>query len=107
MHELQHMTHQMTMLEQIARAICKATGDNWDREGPAGLMDAYGPMARAVVQAMLKPSEAMLSAGRKANMLVKDNRLGMSYVAPNPAYQAMLGVILNETPETQNNPTRR
>lgn len=43
--------------ERIARAICRAIGDDWDREGPDGLTDHYGEIADAAlaeVAAMLK-----------------------------------------------------
>lgn len=52
----------MTTLEKMARAICKAQGDDWYREGPGGLMEAYGPLARAALEAMREPSDADLEA---------------------------------------------
>lgn len=52
----------MTMLEKVARAICEAQGDEWGREGPVGLMDAYGPFARAALQALREPTEEMVEA---------------------------------------------
>ena len=49
------MTKKPTDLrERIARAICAAVGDNWNREGPRGLMPAYGPMADAAIKEQAK-----------------------------------------------------
>lgn len=56
----------MNMREKIARAICKASGDDWDREGPEGLMQAYGQAADAVLDALMEPTEGMVKAGRAA-----------------------------------------
>lgn len=33
----------MTAREAVARALCAAEGDDWEREGPSGLLEAYGP----------------------------------------------------------------
>lgn len=57
----------MIPLERVARAICKADGDDWNREGnQGGLMEVYGPLARAAVKAFRTPSAAMIEAGARA-----------------------------------------
>lgn len=45
----------MDTREAVARAICIAEGDDWNREGgELGLMDAYGYLADAAIAAHLK-----------------------------------------------------
>lgn len=39
-------------VEVVARALCEAEGDDWFREGPHGLTEAYGPLARAAITAL-------------------------------------------------------
>lgn len=39
-------------VEEVARAICEALGDDWDREGVDGLADAYTPLARAAINTL-------------------------------------------------------
>lgn len=38
-------------LTAAARALCRSLGDDWLREGPQGLMSAYGSMTRAAIEA--------------------------------------------------------
>ena len=84
----------MNMLEKIARGICKALGDDWEREGPNGLIEAYEPAARAAVEAMMEPSESMLKAG-----------FGFTLQGDTASsYQAMLRAILAETPTNAPHP---
>lgn len=37
----------------VAKAICAEMGDDWEREGPGDvLMEAYGPLADAAIEAL-------------------------------------------------------
>ena len=36
-------------IRSVAKAICGALGDEWSREGPAGLMEVYSPAAQAAI----------------------------------------------------------
>lgn len=59
----------MDMIEKIAKAMCEANGTIWG--GPRGEDDpdfllvklSYMRMARAAIEAMREPTEAMLKAG--------------------------------------------
>lgn len=51
--------NERTERERVARAICDTSGDDWHREGPEGLMDAYGPLADAAIAA-LRPADSGL-----------------------------------------------
>ena len=39
---------------EVAKAICAAFDDQWTREGPSGLIEAYGPVADAALDAAAK-----------------------------------------------------
>ena len=53
----------MTMIEKVARAICKSRDAlNWDAHPHEQMMLAYGDEARAAIEAMMEPSEAMKTA---------------------------------------------
>lgn len=42
----------------VAKAICSAMGDDWEREGPGDvLLEAYGPLADAALSALRPGSE--------------------------------------------------
>ena len=51
----------MTMVERVAVAICRALGDDPDREGER--LTAYDDAARAAIEAMRDPTPEMLEAG--------------------------------------------
>lgn len=53
------------MVERVAKAICEAIGDDWNREGVEGLAAAYQPMAIAAIKAMREPTEAMIEASNR------------------------------------------
>ena len=63
------------LVSEVAKAICKAQGDDWTREGPNGLMLAYGPIAEAAIATVAKALEnvtpEMVDAWEKANWLPK------------------------------------
>ena len=69
------MSDHEKLVEEVAKAICKAQGDDWTREGPKGLMLAYGPIARAAIATVVKALEnvtpGMVEAWEKANWLPK------------------------------------
>lgn len=82
----------MNMREKIARAICKANGDDWDREGPEGLMQAYGQVADIVLDALMEPTEWMKLAGSVASESTTDE------VRPSTAakiFSAMIEAVRN------------
>lgn len=63
------------MVERVARAIADAGGSDFDqlpsKHGPGfGLRNMYMNMARAAIEAMREPTEAMSEAMRIANMNV-------------------------------------
>ena len=47
------MTFHNYVLEAMAKAICKAMGDDWERESPDDLFEAYGPLANCALNALL------------------------------------------------------
>lgn len=52
-----------TMVEKVARAICLAANDGKTDEG----FPMYEGLARAAIEAMKDPTEAMLDAGNDAD----------------------------------------
>lgn len=40
-------------VEEMARAICVAIGDDWNREGVEGLRSAYEPLAKAALACLV------------------------------------------------------
>jgi hypothetical protein len=73
----------MTKLEQVARAIAKSEGlnEDWTKQ--------YLRHARAAVEALREPSEAMLDAGNRQLDCANERQ----------CWQAMLDAILSEKPE--------
>jgi hypothetical protein len=58
----------MEMVERVARAICKADGRDPDSDFTSGnatfpAWQAYQSRARAAIEAMREPTEAMIEAG--------------------------------------------
>lgn len=47
-----------TTVLRVARAICEAMGDDWNREGRNKLLPAYRPSALAAIQAMERQTDA-------------------------------------------------
>lgn len=43
---------------KVAQAICAAFDDDWTREGPSGLIEAYGPVADAALDAASRVRDA-------------------------------------------------
>lgn len=81
----------MEMVERVARAICEANGDDWDREGVDGLADSYVPLARAAIEAMRGPTDDMLDA-----FMAEGQRQGVAFdewsppMFPKLMWQAMI-----------------
>lgn len=44
------LKHREISRVEMAKTICAALGDDWNREGPGGLIAAYGPAADAVLR---------------------------------------------------------
>ena len=93
--------NQMTMLEKIARAVHEA---QWG-EGNMSVTERAEAMAmaRAAVEAMLAPSEAMISAYVEAARRPHTATSGSGVTI---CYQAMLRAILDERPGTTKGPDR-
>ena len=51
---------------------------------------------RHILASLREPSEAMVMEGRRVNGLVDGNCLGLQYVAPEPAWQAMTAARARE-----------
>ncbi len=90
----------MNMLEKIARAICLRHGGVPDvmqeiyKKDDPGAVAPYWKWfeadARVALAALRELTEEMRDAGRKANALEPGNCLGLQYVAPEPAWFAMI-----------------
>lgn len=57
------------MIERVARAICDASHDNPDPD-----WRAYEHLARAAIEAMREPTEAMSSAGARGRSALRRGR---------------------------------
>lgn len=61
------MTAKMSMIERVARAICKEGSHCCQNEGrPTCWASGYEDAARAAIEAMRVPTPAMIEAGRWA-----------------------------------------
>jgi PTH2 family peptidyl-tRNA hydrolase len=62
--------------KEVAKAICEALGDDWNREGPEGLHEAYGPAATAAIRMSkaLHPSELSASTREALKAARMDQR---------------------------------
>ena len=88
----------MSMIEKAARALCVVAGDDPDREGPWSEWwseSAYAADARAVIEALMEPNEAMVEAGADAPLTSFGNG---QYGNPHPTdvWQAMLRAAIND-----------
>lgn len=59
----------MKLSEKVARALCAQMDDDWEREGPEGLMSAYGPLADAAIAAAQPIFEAQDRASELETLL--------------------------------------
>jgi hypothetical protein len=101
----------MTKLEDIARAICCPGhpckgGDRVQQSGLICESASYTDAARAAVEAMREPTEAMIEAGHASgdwgpgSTTLADNALGNYDADAKTCFQAMIDAILNEKPST-------
>ena len=102
----------MNMVEKVARAICEAQGDDPDylEPGDAHGIDAYFSdgepafrrwknyirEARAAIEAMREPSNAILKAGYEA--MFADEWTGRQAPMMGAGFDAMLSAALSEQP---------
>lgn len=92
----------MEMVEKVARAIAAEMGTDWG--GPLGESDLsflpykarYMSMARAAIEAMREPTEAMKEAGFQAGHLGDGE---WEYADPESAYTAMIDAALSPSGE--------
>lgn len=99
----------MTKLEEVARAICNAMGDDpdelgtliWEASGPVPNWKFYVSAARSAVEALREPNTAMIEGGEA---LTHWSGTGSGcycdhHAEPERVFPAMIDAILKEKPE--------
>lgn len=100
------------MIERVARAICKARGDDPDARGPAVWQSGFYPdhlfarwrsyegLARAAIAEMREPTEAMVAAGgREVQIDYENGREADRVTDATNCWQAMIDAALNDNAE--------
>lgn len=89
------------MIERVARALCAADDLNWEEQADpqtSGSGDnnqaAYLHAARAAIEAMRDPTDAMIAAGIAQANICTDDQTASAACVPEHAWPAMIDAAL-------------
>jgi len=91
-----------SMIERVAKAICKACGDDPNREGAWQKWwkdSPYLDMARAAIEEMMKPTPEMVKVGETEMMARHTNLDCFQDPYVNSTWEAMITAALKENGE--------
>jgi hypothetical protein len=85
------------MIDRVAKAICGASGMRWD-DMLSGARDQFRRDARAAIEAMREPTEAMVKAAQEETYCHSWSSRGEHIEDPEVAWTAMIDAALGEQP---------
>jgi len=92
------------MIERVAQALCASYNHQiiWPREpDSSGIRERFHGMARAAIEALRKPTEAMTESAMKvlAKSGMVEEPMGADGLVLNDCYQAMIDAALTSRPK--------